>query len=457
MSLRWPHLLLIFLAALTLRGAFVLTRPIEIVYPDANEKDQLAPNLLATGQYPDAKEYDHLARNLLLTGQYQEKEGRVASRAPGYPLFLAGLYKAGLDSPRAVGLVQALLDALMCVVMALLGKRVFGDAVGAVAGWMAALYPFFIYFTWLLLAETAFTLCLVALFLLLIRMVEATDTHAVSCKSSIINHQLSMTNLALPAGLLCGALTLLRSSFFLMPLFLLPFLLVRPVGRLRRAAAWGVMVAVMALALMPWTIRNYRIFHHVIPTTLQVGESLYEACSPYADGGPAMNRIDWDKERGGAMGEYENNEFFKNAALKYIRENPGRCLKLAAVKFVRFWNILPNYSEFRSPLYAIISILASVPVLLLALVGLWRCRDSIQGACAAAHGPCEGSNKPSQGSTKLLLLLAPVIYYTLLHMVFVGSVRYRTPIMPFVLLFAAAGAVQLWSRLTSGGRRRNDE
>ena len=340
-SLRWSHLLLIFLAALTLRGAFVLTRPSEIVYPDAVK-------------------YDYLARHLLATGQYQEQEGRQASRAPGYPLFLAAMYKIGLDSPRAVGLVQALLDALMCVVLALLGKRVFDASIGAVAGWMAALYPFFIYFTWLLLAETAFTLCLVALFLVLIRIIEATPTCAVSVKSPISNRQSVIANhpflsfcglplLAVTAGLLCGALVLLRSSFFLMPFFLLPFLLLSPGARWRRAAAWGVMVVVMALALTPWTLRNYRIFHRVIPTTLQVGESLYEACSPYADGGPAMDRIDWEKERGGRMGEYENNEFFKKAALQYMRENPGRCLKLAAVKFVRFWNILPNYAEFRSP------------------------------------------------------------------------------------------------------------
>ena len=444
-SLRWSHLLLIFLAALTLRGAFVLTRPSEIVYPDAVK-------------------YDYLARHLLATGQYQEQEGRQASRAPGYPLFLAAMYKIGLDSPRAVGLVQALLDALMCVVLALLGKRVFDASIGAVAGWMAALYPFFIYFTWLLLAETAFTLCLVALFLVLIRIIEATPTCAVSVKSPISNRQSVIANhpflsfcglplLAVTAGLLCGALVLLRSSFFLMPFFLLPFLLLSPGARWRRAAAWGVMVVVMALALTPWTLRNYRIFHRVIPTTLQVGESLYEACSPYADGGPAMDRIDWEKERGGRMGEYENNEFFKKAALQYMRENPGRCLKLAAVKFVRFWNILPNYAEVRSPLYAIISILASVPILLLALLGLWRCLGFIPRACATAHKPCEGLNKPSQGSAIYLLLLAPVIYYTLLHMVFVGSVRYRTPIIPFVLLFAAAGGGSLWRAKSEAGKR----
>lgn len=426
MSLRWPHLLIIFLAALTLRGAFVLTRPAEIVYPDAQE-------------------YDYIARNLLNTGHYQEQEGWQASRAPGYPLFLAALYRIGLTGPRAVGLAQALIDAAMCVLLALLGKRALGDSAGAVAGWMAAVYPFFIYFTWLLLAETVFTFALVALLLILVRVSE--QTSAVAPAKSDIGHQTSAVGnpspcplrlcggnslivLSVLAGLLCGLLTMLRSSFLLMPVFILPFLLAAPGRRARRAAAWATMVAVMCLTFIPWTVRNYRIFHHVIPTTLQVGESLYEACSPDADGGPAMDKIDWDKLRGApkkAYGEYENNEFFKKAAMKYVRENPGRCLKLAAVKFVRFWNIIPNYREFRSPLYVAISVLFSVPVLLLALFGLWR--------NCGRHA---------------LLLAAPVIYYTLLHMVFVGSVRYRTPVMAFVILFAAVGTVEAWGYLRHG-------
>jgi 4-amino-4-deoxy-L-arabinose transferase-like glycosyltransferase len=227
------------------------------------------------------------------------------------------------------------------------------------------------------------------------------------------------------AGVLLGLLVLLRSSLILFPLFLLPIWLVRRGHRFGAMATWGTMTVVMALVMLPWIVRNYGIFGRFIPTTLQVGESLYEANSPYADGGPAMDRIDWVKERGGRpMGEYENNEFFKSAAIRYIREHPGRFCALAVEKFARFWNPLPNYGPYRRPLGIAVSLCAFVPIILLACAGILRRKRE---------------------AASLLLLLSPVAYFTLLHMVFVGSVRYRTPVMPLVILLAASGAEAVWA------------
>jgi hypothetical protein len=43
----------------------------------------------------------------------------------------------------------------------------------------------------------------------------------------------------------------------------------------------------------------------------------------------------------------------------------------------------------------------------------------------------------------LALLLLPAAYFTLIHMVFVGSVRYRLPAMPFIFILAAVGLCAL--------------
>jgi 4-amino-4-deoxy-L-arabinose transferase-like glycosyltransferase len=303
------------------------------------------------------------------------------------------------------------------VLLALLGRRLYGDSAGIAAGCIAAIYPFFIYYTGFLLAETLFTLGLVALMLFLF---ECSDALEKSTSRALL--------VSVIAGVLLGLLVLLRSSLFLFPLFLLPIWLARRGHRLGAMAAWGTMIAAMALVMLPWIVRNYGIFGRFIPTTLQVGESLYEANSPYADGGPAMDRIDWVKERGGRpMGEYENNQFFRNAALRYIREHPGRFCALAAAKFTRFWNPLPNYAPYRRPLGLAVNICAWAPIILLACVGIFQRKGEI---------------------ARLLLLLSPVAYFTLLHMIFVGSVRYRTPVMPFVILLAASGAesVRAWRR-----------
>ena len=443
MSSRWSGLLAVFLAALVLRGAFVLTRGPDLVWPDAQE-------------------YDAIARRLLVEGVYQEDSSRQASRAPGYPVFLAGCYSLRLTDPRAVFALQALAGAAVCVVVVMLGRRMFDDRVGLLAGWIAALDPFAVYFTGTLLSETLFTLGLAGYVLLLLMMIEAQ-----SMRRSL--------GLAICAGALAGGITLLRSSFMLFPIFVVPFLAIviwrrragaacgevreRPQAEacatreaaspsaltpapvqmmpmtsgvlgFRYAMLWCVMALAMALVLTPWTVRNYRIFGRVIPTTLQVGESLYEAFSPYADGGPAMDRIDWPAVRGGPMGELDNNDFFKKAAVRYVREHPGRALELAVEKARRFWNVVPNHGPHRTSALVALSVAAVVPVYALAFVGVARWRG-----------------------TAFWLLISPVAYFAVMHMVFVGSVRYRVPVMPFLGILAAAGALWLWRLRKDGGTR----
>jgi hypothetical protein len=67
-------------------------------------------------------------------------------------------------------------------------------------------------------------------------------------------------------------------------------------------------------------------------------------------------------------------------------------------------------------------------VLVTAALGLWRARRCI-------------------GWT--LALLAPVLAFTVLHMVFVGSVRYRIPLMPMLFVLSAVGVASLVRRRSS--------
>ena len=47
------------------------------------------------------------------------------------------------------------------------------------------------------------------------------------------------------------------------------------------------------------------------------------------------------------------------------------------------------------------------------------------------------------------VLLLPVLLTTLLHMLFVGSVRYRVPVMPMVMVLSAAGVAALIRALST--------
>ena len=70
-------------------------------------------------------------------------EGNAAVASPLYPLFLRGLVAAGL-APRYV---QVLLGAVSCVLLALIGRTLWGPGTGLIAALGAALYGPAVYFT----------------------------------------------------------------------------------------------------------------------------------------------------------------------------------------------------------------------------------------------------------------------------------------------------------------------
>jgi hypothetical protein len=41
------------------------------------------------------------------------------------------------------------------------------------------------------------------------------------------------------------------------------------------------------------------------------------------------------------------------------------------------------------------------------------------------------------------VLWIPILYFTALHALFLGSVRYRAPLMPIVCIFAAAAIIRV--------------
>src|SRR5207244_12061850 len=97
-------------------------------------------------------------------------------------------------------------------------------------------------------------------------------------------------------------------------------------------------------------------------------------------------------------------------------------MAVMATKFARIWSFVPNASEFQSRWLRLILAATYTPVICLALIGVWR--------FARRDWP-------------YLLLALPAIYFTLLHIIFVSSIRYRQPAMlPLIVL--AAGVASLW-------------
>jgi hypothetical protein len=130
-----------------------------------------------------------------------------------------------------------------------------------------------------------------------------------------------------------------------------------------------------------------------------------------------------DAERG--CFEQRLDERMKQAAIDWAWRHPGRVVELAAIKFLRMWNVWPNEASLRNPLMGLALCSAYVPVLLLSLYGFWCFQD--------------------RGWAYTLCFL-PAVYFTCLHVVFVGSIRYRQPAMLPLMAIAAGALVELFDK-----------
>jgi hypothetical protein len=86
------------------------------------------------------------------------------------------------------------------------------------------------------------------------------------------------------------------------------------------------------------------------------------------------------------------------------------------------WSPWPNAKEFQSRRLAWILAAGYVPLLLVATYGAFR---------------------TLRRGWPYVLCLLPAAYFTLLHMVFVSSIRYRQPALLPVMVLAAAGIALL--------------
>jgi NADH:ubiquinone oxidoreductase subunit 6 (subunit J) len=107
-----------------------------------------------------------------------------------------------------------------------------------------------------------------------------------------------------------------------------------------------------------------------------------------------------------------------------------------ARRFVMLWGFYPN-PNFVGRTQVLVYALAYIPLFPLMLFGLWR-----------AHRRREAE------WMDLLLVDGLILYTTAIHTVFLAMLRYREPLMPFLLLFAAMGILWGLAGLRKGSGRK---
>jgi 4-amino-4-deoxy-L-arabinose transferase-like glycosyltransferase len=365
----------------------------------------------------DERDYDALAWTLATTGRYTVDGRPTAYRAVGYPAFLAGVYSLAGRSPRAVRVVQSVLDtATALLLFVALRGRSRRAAVAAAAVW--AFYPPAIATTTLLYSESLFCFLLVLAAVGLLREPGRSPPFRVAL------------------GVLFGALTLVKvATLYLFAL--LPWVALRGEGKWRRAA---LLLAGLLLVVAPWIWRNARVAG--VPTlAFSSASSFLIANHPNATGGYAPNVPETMRPR--AADEAGAAREAARAARDYIRAYPGRFLAGVGQSWAHFFMgegelavlaFHPNPADPATPyrakareLGAGTLLLFWIPyaALLLAGVAAWMTRrwDPLSG-----------------------LFLALAAAWLLVHGITFGGGRFHAPWMPFLAAFAA----ERWTRAPGG-------
>ncbi len=224
--------------------------------------------------------------------------------------------------------------------------------------------------------------------------------------------------LALASGACWGATVLIRpSGLLLFPLLAAPCLLRFSKERFRESCVLAASAAIgFALVMSPWWYRNMQTYGKFIPTAAWAGASLYDGLNPRADGSSDMSFLNepgvWE------LDELAQDRELSRKAWAFAAEHPRRVVELAFQKACRFWSPVPLGAEV--PYIAVKALFAviTIPLYVGMVVGLWSCRNDFRA---------------------VVLLAGPLVYFALVHMIFVGSARYRMSASPGAYVLAAIG------------------
>jgi 4-amino-4-deoxy-L-arabinose transferase-like glycosyltransferase len=379
--------------------------------------------------------YDLIAKNLEQGNGYRvdANMGLTMLREPGYPLFLAAVFKLGgygIQTARVACVLLAFGAALMLLHLA---QKITGDATTALsAALLFLLYPGTLVAEARAGIEIPFIFTVILFMLALYSAVE---------KGNVWRYW--------AAGLLLGVAVMVRSQVLLFPLLLVVYLVFTSNSTSERARI-VLRIAALGLGTMlvmsPWIIRNYRLVHKLVPSATVAGvaaqEGLY-TCEYAPAGEPfrlaqteaGLQRAQFAKQLGMPfVGPYyqlfyspQDELAFNQALLRGVsteyRSHPKLLARCATKNlFFNFWFLGKTRQSM------LLNVVVQAPLLALAVAGvliLWK-RGLLRKA----------------GIVLLYILYIPAVQAPI-----IAHARHSMLIVPFLAILGATSLVSAWRAL----------
>jgi hypothetical protein len=361
--------------------------------------------------------YYHRAAALAAGQGYSENHLPTAFWPVGWPGFLGGVFWLTGPSPLVGQIVNLVCAAAIFVSTLRLGSILFADPrVGRLGVLLLTIYPNQIAYVPLLSTELFYTV----LVLLAVDLLVGGEN----------------TLRWIAGGGVFGFATLTKAQTLLLPAVLLAawWAAGSHDRRMRRSLGRAVVVyAAMAVVILPWTARNYRVFRQIIPVSTNGGLTLLSGNNPSAQGDYTQNDPLVAQVPHSVSQQVAADHLATALALQWIRQHPGAAFALVPKKIWRLWapdgegewayqSGYPAYNKY-SAIFRTLRFSNQAyyfGLLLLALSSIYY----LSKGARMARG---------EAVTGFVLIL----YTTAISIIFSGQSRLHFFVMPWIAMYAA--------------------
>jgi len=407
-DIAWPHS---FREKYVIFGIFIFAFIVRILY-----LYQIKNNPFFDCLQLDSLYYDTWARKLLKIGWV---DSGIFCGSPLYLYFLATAYKIFGHNLFLTALIQHIAGAFSCVIIYLIGEKIFNRAVGIIAALIMSVYGIFIFHEGILSPDSLalFLISLAALVLLYAAGKPDFKTFFFS-------------------GLLWGLSVFIRAN--ILPLVILVWIFA--VFKEKKKAVVFILAFILGIAaiIAPVTIKNFLITREFVLVSYQGGENFYIGNNPEADGRnkqplfvnptPFREHEDFRREASRLTGHdlsyLQSSEFWFEEGFKFIRAQPLEFLKLLFKKSYYFFFSRYEAPDNDSSIY-----------FFKRYSGLLKMLDF--GFIAPLY--LIGMVLALKDFRKLSLIYLITLSYSISIIIFFVISRYRLPVVQFFILFASYG------------------
>ena len=309
-------------------------------------------------------------------------------------------------------MTSAVVGSAAVVGIGLLGRRVGGERLGLVAALIAAVYPEMVATDGSVMSESLYALLLVTALVLGYRLLE-----------------LPSLRRALAFGIVVGLATLTRTESALL------LLLVAVPAVWRAQHRWRLIaVAVLgaALLLVPWGIRNYSVFHQVVPVSTNEGAGIGGANCALTYHGQLTGYVDYSclTPPDPKLNEAQQSDRWRKEGLTYAQHHAGRLPVVMVARVLRSFDLYQTrwqtrLAEAHPQRFEGIAVAVYLLLLPLAVLGVLVLR---------------------QRGAPVFILLAPAVSAVVASVTIHGLPRYSYGAQVVMTVLCAAAALHVYDR-----------